>query len=80
MSDGPFCLPLEKYYEHSKLFYEDTVDHDAGAASFVERRDPHVFGKLWLDSKQMADKSITSFVALSNDKARDGVGIQVLQH
>ena len=79
MSDGPFCLPLEKYHDHSKLFYADT-GHNADSASFVERRDPNVFGKLWLDSKQRADKSITSLVTHSNDKGRDGVGIQVLQH
>ena len=79
MSDGPFCLPLEKYYGHSKLFYAD-MDHDNDMASIVERRDPHQFGKLWLDNKQTADKDITNFVSLSNDKGRDGVGIQVLQH
>ena len=79
MSDGPFCLPLEKYHDHSKLFYADT-GHDANSASFVERRSPHDFGKLWLDSKQKADQSIINFVTLSNDKGRDGVGIQVLQH
>ena len=38
MSDGPFCLPTDKYYGHSKLLYPESGN---------ALRNPTKFGQLW---------------------------------
>ena len=45
MNDGPFCLPLEKNYGHSKLHFEPP-----------EQQDKSQFEKLWIKSIKHASR------------------------
>lgn len=48
MADGPFCMPLEKYYTHSKVLYKQMPDE----------RNSEKYGKLWLDAIRYATKDV----------------------
>ena len=47
MTDGPSCLPFDKYHGHSKVLYSNDEQIN---------RDPTEFGRLWKDAESHLDK------------------------
>ena len=70
MSDGPFCVPTDKYYGHSKLHYPNSDN---------ALRNPNKFGHLWSKAKLHAENNQTNALKLSDDKGAFVVGVQVLE-
>ena len=66
MSDGPFCVPTDKFYGHSKLIYSDGID---------ARKNPTKFGHIWSQAKQHAENSQVKLLKLSDDKGAFVMGI-----
>lgn len=71
MSDGPSCMPLDKYYNHSRLLYK--------GPNIPESLDPTKFGQTWTRAKTYGSDVMKQLMNLSDDKGRFEVGIQVLQ-
>ena len=70
MSDGPFCVPVDKYHGHSKLLYPDSAN---------ALRNPNKFGHLWSRAKSHGEKNQTVALNLSDDKGAFVVGVHVLE-
>ena len=49
MSDGPSCLPLDKYYHHSRLIYQDPN---------IDALMPTKYGQLWSRAQTYAKDDI----------------------
>ena len=66
MSDGPFCVPSEKFYSHSKLLYENPAS---------AMRSANKFGQLWFKAKTFAETNQTLALKESDDKDSFIVGV-----
>ena len=55
MHEGPFCMPFDKYYSHSRQLYvgDDLVDD-------ISKKLPSNFEKLWLDAKRSTDAELST--------------------
>lgn len=69
MSDGPACMPLDKYFRHSRIFYKDSNINNLVAKKYQQH---------WNKALQYHDKNAETLIKLSDDNGRSEVGIKVL--
>ena len=69
MADGPLCLQMEKYYGHSRMLYKDPEQ---------EQIDQKKYDNLWDHSLKHSKKEMREILALSDDKGRHEIGMQVI--
>lgn len=73
MSDGPSCLPADKFYGHSLLHYSNTSDEEAS-----NPRDATKFGLLWSQAQKHAADQLKKALKMSEDVS-SFIGVQVLE-